>query len=319
MIRLKNNICYLLLIFNFIFLISCKKEKETEKKQIIPSELKNYVDSFFIAGRDRGIQNFYLENYELEISYQKIEGGYAGWSTGEGEIYIDNEQFQPLSHQEKKALVFHELGHEILKRKHKEDVDQNNMSLSLMRYTFERNTNIYSNLWWEYYIDELFDSSTKLPSWYTEFENFNTFEIDSLVLDTLSSIYFQTNAINIKDLNKIEINYEVYNALSSEEDIDEINLGNIKYFIKSLQRGVDILSNLDGKYLYTTSEYYFPIFYPVNNTLKITIRKVNGILYFYLNEKLIHGFEENLWDGNNLIEVPSGWGRSWRLSINTLK
>jgi hypothetical protein len=136
--------------------------------------LEPYLDLFEQEAAKRG-RNIRIDNLIVEFEEDLRGGEAAGLCTFASEtsptphIRLDttsyNWQNNP-SHRE--ILVFHELGHCILNRLHRDDELPNGNFSSIMRSTGEQlyggNLNAFKR---EYYLDELFDEGTPAPDWAT--------------------------------------------------------------------------------------------------------------------------------------------------------
>ncbi len=153
-------------IFFFLVLVlfSCKKEK-------IDTDLQIYVDQFFIEAEKRNIN---LKRRKLEVVFNdtlKYCGvGYKdfqGKGTRRVEINMSLPCWNEKSELQREILLFHELGHAILERGHKNKRLPNRMFASIMA-----EDDIQHGLYTEYslelrdyYIDELFNPAEPVPEW----------------------------------------------------------------------------------------------------------------------------------------------------------
>jgi hypothetical protein len=156
-----------------VVISSCSKEKV----QVIPNEFREYVDMFFEEGNQRGL-NTNLDEVNLTIQFGSLNGSTAGQCSFQSNtITIDQDKWNSMIEEKKIWLIFHELGHCILNRQHKNNTTDNGECVSIMKGTennFECSLNYYSQKWWKYYLDELFEPSSPIPNWYSLYEDYNS-------------------------------------------------------------------------------------------------------------------------------------------------
>ncbi len=152
------------LIFIALFLSSCQSDIGNEETLIdnldIPNELSAHFETFQNEASTYGIQIDYEgSNVTAEIS-QINEGSVAGTCTTNGHnirhIEIDQNFWNRASHLQREMVIFHELGHCILQRGHKEDGFQNGICKSIMRSGLGTCTDAYTPANRDYFIEELF-------------------------------------------------------------------------------------------------------------------------------------------------------------------
>jgi hypothetical protein len=160
------------LLIPFLFLLSCSK-KGTQFK--IDPVLSPYYDSFLASGKMRG-QDVSTDNLIIEFGNAQVKSEHALAYCGrdfksEGErvlgteveyntpkVVVDREYFQLLSEVERRAVMFHELGHCLLKREHTVAVNEYRYIKSIMYpYLLTHIIGYYYDALEENYIDELFN------------------------------------------------------------------------------------------------------------------------------------------------------------------
>lgn len=169
-----------LIIFTFILIIfsSCKKDKE--EVVFASNEMKEYLQSFINEGQKRGvtIKNTTLTGIILQgYIADSVEGRYNHTLKT---IFIDTTGNKYKTQRE--SLIFHEFSHALLGRGHDNNMLPNGDPRSIMHYcispdyemvgTYHLHINnttveIYKNNLYkrEYYLDELFNPTTKIPEW----------------------------------------------------------------------------------------------------------------------------------------------------------
>jgi hypothetical protein len=152
-----------------IFLLGCK-HTDVQPNNIDPA-FQSFYDKFVIEGKKRG----FIEPKGVTIKFGdtksngKIYGGLTFYETNSIAINQTNWDYSPELYHE--LLLFHELGHLILKRNHFNAQLPDGEAASLMASDDDISTNqgysdpIYQSFRQKYYIDELFDPKTPAPDW----------------------------------------------------------------------------------------------------------------------------------------------------------
>lgn len=162
-----------LLLFLSILIVSCNS---LETEVTIDPALQPYVDQFLIEAQNRGVnidlqENGLIMQFEEDVSTADYSG-ICRYRIGTNEVGIDKEVWGRLDEVERDRLIYHELGHCVLDRGHRNDKFDNNIWVSLMRgdplsgielrmpvcYVWDRTS---------YYLDELFDEGVTAPEWIT--------------------------------------------------------------------------------------------------------------------------------------------------------
>lgn len=128
----------LILILSLLTLQSCLSSFEEKEFNSTP-ELQSYVDQFFIEANDRGL---YYPKGNLIVAFKKnLNKSEQAWGIstkklGQRIIYIDYDFFyeQKQYRDRIEALIFHEMGHAILNRKHCESQSLMNPSWGFSCY-----------------------------------------------------------------------------------------------------------------------------------------------------------------------------------------
>ena len=167
-----------ILLINILFL-SCKKENETAHPYDVDGEIQPYIDRFKEEASKRG----HNINFEDGLTARFVDNlnGPAGHTTTTPPYVMefDRNIWDKYDDVSRENIVFHELGHSFLQRKHKNDIFPNGEWKSLMRgspFTGEKKiVNLYTNtLRREYYIDELFNENVAAPQWISINDNYNS-------------------------------------------------------------------------------------------------------------------------------------------------
>ncbi len=152
-------------------LLSCEKESQDEHLSNFPSEVQQELRNFLTEGKNRGVKLDIRKIHHIYLmsgpSLITIDGngqsaiGY--YSHSEKSIYLDTTSYEFKDMKE--AMIFHELGHGLLKRDHK-NIHLPNGDLSSIMSGYGLPDFTYSNSFKrQYYLDELFHQNTPCPSW----------------------------------------------------------------------------------------------------------------------------------------------------------
>lgn len=307
--------------FIFLLFAACNKNKD----QYISAEFESYVDAFFSEARKRG-ENLHLSDYNLSIKLVEIEQSNIEGNCKNYKITIDKTHWELMDVHQRRLLVFHEMGHCILDRRHKNDITSMGLCKSIMRSLendFECSIDIYSQIWWDYYLDELFNESTELPEWASEDKNMNLIQVFENVLDTLIG----RSRIDFENMDSTEI-LEYLDSLASEnsgpsqfrlKSVDFNNLGNFRvefvfndwsftnsdaqfYFgdiafvagKNSFHHYVEIKSS-DLRNIYFTTENF-----SIGKDVVLSVVRQDEYLNFFLDKKYIHSIEDEVILSNEL-------------------
>ena len=124
----------MLTILTCLIICSCSKEAEPK---IIEAELQIYFDSFVSEASAHGIE-IDLTLLDIGAYVQNIEftgtiGQCISYSDGSNDVIVDARNWDQIDEEEKEYVVFHELGHCILKRSHNDTQDGNGVCQSIMQ------------------------------------------------------------------------------------------------------------------------------------------------------------------------------------------
>lgn len=132
----------------------------TENDKVIESELISYFEDFENEATARGL-DIKIENIDIGAYIHNIEtrgtlGQCKSYSDGSHEVVIDAQYWERISTIEREYLVFHELGHCILDREHKDEKDTTGNCISIMQSGSNECLGIYSTENRTELLDELF-------------------------------------------------------------------------------------------------------------------------------------------------------------------
>ncbi|SFE60721.1 hypothetical protein [Spirosoma endophyticum] len=163
-------------------LIGCQRDSDSQPEPvqyIVPAEVEPFIQVFRDEAQKR---NNAVSTTNLIITFGTTQSGdVCGQcllqSGKTPRITLNNDAFcwQQASQYERECLIFHELGHCLLKREHKINRFPHGAFVSLMN---PDNVDVYATCRYpiggdecdkrprrDYYIDELFDPSTPTPAW----------------------------------------------------------------------------------------------------------------------------------------------------------
>lgn len=123
MIVLITNLC----------LIGCNKDYY----QVIEGELQVHFSNFENEAATYGV-DIDISAIDISAYIQNIEtlgtlGQCKSYSDGSQQVIVDEQYWNRISDEEREYLVFHELGHCILKREHNDSKDENGSCISIMQ------------------------------------------------------------------------------------------------------------------------------------------------------------------------------------------
>ncbi|HEY5825801.1 MAG TPA: hypothetical protein VIT44_15610 [Cyclobacteriaceae bacterium] len=148
----------------FLLAIACSKDDDA-----IPSAFSDYVNRFVAEGKVRG-QSIDVSALSVNFVEETELAGYCGYGTVDPprvQIRQTDNCWMTRSDMDKEILLFHELGHAILRRQHTNDTLPNGDYKSMM--IGSNQFNIYNSHTPEkiaFYLDELFNPfTTTAPAW----------------------------------------------------------------------------------------------------------------------------------------------------------
>ena len=334
---MRSPILFRLSLILVVLLSACRRDGVDPGIYEVPDIIEPYILSFEEEARKRGVE---LDITNLRVEFEgDLQGGeaaglctFASASNPTPHIRLDTTSFNwqnNLFHRE--ILVFHELGHCILNRLHKDDYLPNGNIASIMRSTGDQ---VYGDLLngfkRDYYLDELFDEGTTLPDWAQNPPSFNSASIgagifiDEFINNTNawplgnnansrtaiqngnfifqskseSSAFFITKTVLIDTEKDFEIEARIRITDGDRPAMVQWggNDGSDLYFF-GFNKGGSILAGnwQEGLVLGQESDLINPDDY---NTL--TIRKIGDFYHIYLNEEYQEVFQFEEFFGNKI-------------------
>ncbi|MCB0669105.1 MAG: hypothetical protein KDC80_24945 [Saprospiraceae bacterium] len=280
----------------------------------MPPEIGKICSEFKKEAKRRNISMPFPAAF-WSFDFESIEGLKAGkcedkilWK----EISVDPGKWKRLDSIQRRALLFHEWGHGILGRKHRNAKFPSGECISMMdgeEGDFFCSNNFYSERWWNYYLDELFDSTVLIPEWY------HSNKIDlSTYGDKRELIY----TCSLRENLDIKRDSTLLLAIDLEGDLDWKTNAGFRLQIDSMGFWVDtkegriiiekypqMISSLDAYYfVLQDAEETFP------DLREIDVLIEDRWIYFYLNKIQIHLMEYHAQELLISSSTPSPFG-SW--------
>lgn len=242
--------------------------------------------------------------------------GFFGYCNSDGSIQLDSTSWYVISPAMREMLLFHELGHCILKRGHQNRVLNSGDFFSLMFSSdaAQNGGTYYFGFRRKHYVDELFNPQTPIPDWADSkmtYDAVTTQEKKMVFKDTFadnknqwpnSQATVEDGVLKLKGGIKINCPKEVPKDANFEIEMECMNLdsGQGLNFIWSNKAGdIQTFTDFNNK----IHHFVFPFLrgYPfmisgsfgLNARVfnKITFRQINNICYYYINEKLVYSFD----------------------------
>jgi len=289
---MRFNFTHILIAFAFFFSLSCSDSTE----YAVETEFDEYLQRFLAEAAKRG-KTFNLQASGIIMRFADLEGNIGGKCYHEKPVRIefDRKYWKYISRTAypdaaKESIVFHELGHGLLGREHRNERFSNGEMKSLMC-----ESGYFVNFFGirrEYYIKELFASMTAAPDWVIKkienpIETYYHEEIhdprtitNTQTLPCLISMFFGGY------FNQDDFYYEIRFRFEGEK-IGLAHLSQYFYITADQRFTVGVDSYDPEEILYTCAE--FPL-----NTIKhnaensIGLKRKNRDLYYYVNGQCIY-------------------------------
>lgn len=275
---------------------SCQKENSGVID--IHPKFQIYVDRFVEEAANRG-HLIDFSDTGLKIEFRNaVDVETGGVCRGNHHIEIEKFYWEDLTDADKEGLIFHELGHCELNRRHRNDTLPNGEWSSRMRGTpipegMSAVIN-YSGVRRDYYIDELFDESTPIPEWATYAPPYQDIaDTEKTPLFSTDSVFssFRKNFILDKSEDfEIELEVDIYQSLSYV---------GIQFGGSIFESSFRIVYTGFGKIIIDSGQNLYGTMRDISNSPviqsgfnKITLRKIGNQFLVYFNEKFIYWYEE---------------------------
>lgn len=289
--------------FIFIFL-SCNHEPIPTPSKInsgfIEDEIQPYFDAFFDELEQRNIDSPY-EKGEYSIRFAPIGvlgatviGSCSGY--GDTLIYISESFWDTADIQFREQLIFHELGHCVLSRDHRDDPLRDYSTSSWMTskiYGEGGGMDLYSPLWREYYLEELFELFRQPnlldgPPWINDGIGFDLGEVN---FDTLLITNYDNTEVSLFGIDSFDCTILLNKSNDFECEIGEYRMSFQleHFFLGSIFLGKTDIYYQGRQFLWHDYLRNMPFSYAT--PFPITFRVRNGQIYFYLYDILVHNRE----------------------------
>jgi hypothetical protein len=277
MIKLKNNIAYLLSFLCYLFL-SCTNTIDIKSDKISP-EFKTYVNRFIQEAKSRG-RIISVDNLEIKFGTSQ---NYCWYWGNPSIVAIDRNCWNSYPEIAREIVIFNALGHTILKRSTSNVLLPNGAYKSIMCENPIYLYNAYVPEVRNYYLDELFDSLVGAPYW------------------SLPKMTQPTTILNEEISNNSKWFYKIVNGANHSGKIDSTIFSSSLY---SLAIQSNTMSS-GGSYW----QYHFaPENIKVGSDLLLKVKiRANGLtnggayLFFnaFVNEELVFYYTSDISIGNH--------------------
>lgn len=311
------------------FLNSCKDDNTYN----VPNEFKSYVTQFAAEAAKRG-HTFNFEKSGLIMEFADLKDGVAGVCHYEKpiRIEIDKAYWEKLGTKSgaelmREDIIFHELGHGFLNRKHDNSLLENGDWKTIMcggDKLEDRAWNInYRGIRRDYYLNELFNTATPAPDFSSLFFvadstgyadrlklNFDTKETSGWEIKNTENYETTLDNGKLKFVSKISQTYAVLakTSLSTQNDlIFECSIQTASATPLTDQFGLIFGYNSDKgdameymtinkqKHFYTGNSNWYSYYTELSSTNilpdalnRLKIVKSGNMLYYFINNKYVY-------------------------------
>lgn len=255
----------------------------------IPDDVDGYVDSFIHEAELRG-HDMSAVRRGLTIEFGELPDNKAGSSKKSffsRTITLASLIWKQMNDRQREMLVFHELGHCVLERDHKNDRLPLGQCASIMREGGEEAcvADIFSESWRSYYIDELFNPEVPSPDWY-QVQNLSELTLRDTLVQKEDSLMYESSQMR---------HYAIMGSLPFDNAIDDylitLEYDSLNYtygfgwdglaISLSPETGVFSVSCI-GKLERMTYSLYSDEIQPTV-PLEFSVLKIQGFYHFYVN------------------------------------
>lgn len=162
---------FLILVTLFFIVVACQKDEAFTEEEIVnidgprsypgvATSLWPYFERFERAGAEQGVEidlvRSRITGVIENIPAESVAGQCNFYSHSPNHVIIDSEFWSRASDNFKEMIVFHELGHCILNRDHREGRTNSGFCVSIMRSGELPCRDAYTDVNKPYYVEELF-------------------------------------------------------------------------------------------------------------------------------------------------------------------
>ena len=313
LMRRLSSIC-LLGVFSF-FLAACEGDTPNYNVEL---EFQQYVDRFIDEAAKRG-QTIDFTDSGLSIQFRDAVSKESGGVCYLGQHRIEIEKFfwDDATDLQREGLIFHELGHCELDRRHRNDLLSNGEWASRMRgdpipdgQTIPVN---YTGTRKQYYTDELFDQSTPEPDWVSWTFDYDEFDESQRVLlidvtevqrefretlGTAPSLDFELEVEVKLGASESWVGFQ-WGSLNGSQAIQIVFRGSKRFFIGSGNQVFGVLREIERLDILNGADEYN----------KLTLRKVGDLYQIFVNEQFVYWFDYAPPATSDFVSLVSGMTR----------
>lgn len=291
-----------------LMFLSCKQENV----QVIDETFVPYIDRFFEEAQMRGL-DLKKEDFSFSMQFGSIAHAAGVCRYATNEMTINPNYWNDRNEIGKEYLVFHELGHCILDRRHENVILNHGECKSIMKGTEDGRRclrSFVSDIWRSYYVDELFDPATLPPDWYvSEIETEVDQEIIAYEDSSAELLIASTTGLDVRQ------NFELVATVSKSNfrDVIELFWGDLKW---SLGEDAIIIS-------YPEQPIYYHLEWTVFQESELRFVQLGDFQYFLVDGQMFHmdQLPENAFSSVRFTVFPteSSPGPRLSLKVNQLK
>lgn len=315
-------IIFSLISIILLFAFGCENEVSPNKSLTKLNLAYKEVDSLFSVFKSEAkIRQRRVDEDKINLKFTNISQrlGYWGFAFVNGSIELDSTIWYSMTTPEKEYLLFHELGHSILKRNHTNVKFKNGEYKSLM---LDMSAEKFSGVYFyvvrrKYYLDELFGKTETEPYWILNVP---------LVQNSNNKVIFNENFNENKpnwDVNagkivngifwlnkgsKLDFPFKINGANDFELVYEVVSNNTANNFLLSLGELHDsFIFNSTAQKELIKIPYLPKMWIGIEPTtmkkignLSYTIRKKGAKMYYYLNNDLVYYFDIT----NNKKDLP---------------
>ncbi len=150
-----------LLLLVAVLALGCQKDQALEEAYVA-DELTTYFASFVVEAAKRGVtvdfERIPVSGYLVSLTDEGVSAQCQHQADGPDRVVIDQTYWNRVSARQREFVVFHELGHCYLDRRHRDERDPEGNCLSMMHSAGTICHNLYNDITRDYYLDELFSN-----------------------------------------------------------------------------------------------------------------------------------------------------------------
>lgn len=300
-------------VFSLILLTVCFFSCERERIQTLDPVFEPFVDQFFLEAQQRGM-DVKKSDFSFSLQFGTIDDAHGRCRNRDNEMTIDPDFWEDAYEREKEYLIFHELGHCILNRRHDNEILEYGQCKSIMKGAEDGQVcerSLFSDVWRDYYLDELFDHKTPLPDWYLLAFDIT---VDQELISFQDSMATQLQVPVLELDTDDNFEFIAFFQKSNYADPVDIAWGPVT---ASFFAGNNILIS------YPASAIYFAQQLDISEQTAFRLLQVDGFQYFFLDEKVLYidQLDPNFFTAIRLSMAPSSMTSDIGISltVNQLK